>query len=138
MLSNKNDDDNFEHLKLSIEKPRGQLLCYVQYLKKHHNSVLVFDPSYPSVKFDTFPKHDWTKFHGYVKEVMLPDITEPLGKELLIRFFVDANHAGEKLTHRSRSVFIILLQMSPIYYSSKRQNTVETTTFGSEFKQSCA
>ena len=32
MLSNKNDYDNFEHLKLSIEKPRGQLLCYVQYL----------------------------------------------------------------------------------------------------------
>ena len=31
MLSNKNDYDNFEHLKLSIEKPRGQLLCYVQY-----------------------------------------------------------------------------------------------------------
>ena len=31
MLSNKNDNDNFEHLKLSIEKPRGQLLCYVQY-----------------------------------------------------------------------------------------------------------
>ena len=31
MLSNKNDYDNFEHLKLSIEKPRGQLLCYIQY-----------------------------------------------------------------------------------------------------------
>ena len=31
MLSKKNDYDNFEHLKLSIEKPRGQLLCYVQY-----------------------------------------------------------------------------------------------------------
>ena len=31
MLSNKNDYDNFEHLKLSIEKPCGQLLCYVQY-----------------------------------------------------------------------------------------------------------
>ena len=33
MLSNKNDYDNFEHLKLSIEKPRGQLLCYVQYVR---------------------------------------------------------------------------------------------------------
>ena len=32
MLSNKNDYDNFEHLKLSIEKPRGQLLCYIQYV----------------------------------------------------------------------------------------------------------
>ena len=37
MLSNKNDYDNFEHLKLSIEKPRGQLLCYIQYV--HDTSV---------------------------------------------------------------------------------------------------
>ena len=47
--------------------------------------------------------------------------------------FVDANHSGEKLTRRSRSGFIIFLQMAPIYYCLKRQNTVETSTFGSEF-----
>ena len=50
-----------------------------------------------------------------------------------MRCFVDANHAGENLTRRSRSGFIIFLRMAPIYYCSKRQNTVETSTFGSEF-----
>ena len=64
---------------------------------------------------------------------MSPDIPEPLGKEVVMRCFVDANHAGENLTRRSRSGFIILLQMAPIYYCLKRQNIVETSTFGSEF-----
>ena len=50
-----------------------------------------------------------------------------------MRCFVDSDHAGEKLTHRSCSVFNILLQMAPIYYCSKRQNTAETSNFGSEF-----
>ena len=47
--------------------------------------------------------------------------------------FVDADHDGEKSTRRSCSGFIIFLQMAPIYYCQKRQNTVETSTFGSEF-----
>ena len=58
---------------------------------------------------------------------------KPLGKEVVMRCFVDADHAGERLTRRSRTGFIIFLQMAPIYYCSKRQNTVETSTFGSEF-----
>ena len=58
---------------------------------------------------------------------------EPLGKEVSMRCFVDSDHAEEKLTHRSCYAFIIFLQMAPIYYCSKRQNTVETSTLGSEF-----
>ena len=42
MLSNKNDYDNFEHLKLSIEKPRGQLLCYIQYVDYDKNILEPF------------------------------------------------------------------------------------------------
>ena len=55
---------------------------------------------------------------------------EPLVKEVVMRCFVDADHAGNKLTCRSRSRFIILLNMAPIYYCSKRQNTVDTSIFG--------
>ena len=64
---------------------------------------------------------------------MPPDIPEPLGKEIAMCCFVYDDRAGEKLTRRYRSGFIIFLQMAPIYYCSKRQNTVETSTFGSEF-----
>ena len=64
---------------------------------------------------------------------MPPDMPQPLGKEVVMPSFVDANHDGENLQRPSRSGFIIFLQMAPIYYYSKRQNTVETSTFGSEF-----
>ena len=58
---------------------------------------------------------------------------EPLVKEVLMHWFLDSDHAGENLTRRSSSSFIIFLQMEPIYYCLKRQNTVETSTSGSEF-----
>ena len=58
---------------------------------------------------------------------------EPFGKEVVMRYFLDADNSGEKLTRCSRSGFIVFLQMAPMYHCSKSQNTVETSTFGSEF-----
>ena len=119
------------HLALPREGRLAQDFHISAYLKKQHNYALVFFPSYPDVNIDTLPKHDWTKFYGDSKEAMPPDMPEPLGKEVVISFFVYADHAGEKLTRRSHSAFIIFLQMAPIYYCLKRQYTVETSNFGS-------
>jgi hypothetical protein len=47
--------------------------------------------------------------------------------------FVDANHAGNVITRRSHSGMFIFVQNAPIIWFSKRQNTVEAATFGSEF-----
>ena len=46
--------------------------------------------------------------------------------------FVDADHAGCKETRRSHTGVIIYVNKAPILWWSKRQNTVETSTFGSE------
>ena len=75
------------HLALPREGNLAQVFHIFVYLKKHHNSVLVFDLSYPDVNIDTFPNHDWTKFYGNVKEAMPPDMPEPLIKEVVMRFF---------------------------------------------------
>jgi hypothetical protein len=56
----------------------------------------------------------------------------PLGKSVQIVCFVDASHAGDKSTRRSHTGFIIYLNNAPIDWYSKRQNTVETSTFSSE------
>ena len=55
------------HLALPREGRLAQVFHIFAYLKKHHNSALVFNLSYPDIKIDTFPKHDWTNFYGYVK-----------------------------------------------------------------------
>ena len=121
------------HLALSREGHLAQVYHIFAYLKKHHNAALVFDPSYPEINLDTFQKHDWTKLYGDAKEAIPPDMPKPLGKEVVMRCFADADHAGNKLTRRSRTGFIIFLQMAHIYYCSKRQNTLGFSTYGSEF-----
>jgi hypothetical protein len=57
---------------------------------------------------------------------------EPSGKPVKMTCFVDADHAGCKETRRSHTGVIILVNKAPIIWFSKRQSTVETSTFGSE------
>ena len=58
---------------------------------------------------------------------------QPKGNPVEITCFVDANHAGNVITRRSHTGIIIFVNNAPILYYSKRQNTVESSTFGSEF-----
>ena len=51
---------------------------------------------------------------------------------MLTHCFVDANHAVNTVTWRSQTGILILCKRAPIIWHSKRQNTVETSTFGSE------
>ena len=110
------------------------------YLKHKHNGTLVFDHTYPVVDYETFPFHDWSNFYGDTKEVEPPDAPKPRGKGFMMIAFVDADLAGNKVTRNSRTGFIIYLNQAPIYWLSKKQNGVESSTFGSEFiamKQCC-
>jgi hypothetical protein len=59
---------------------------------------------------------------------------EPRGKEVSMMCFVNADHAGWRVTRRSHTTGIIsFVNRAPIVWFSKQQNTVETSTFGSEF-----
>ena len=57
---------------------------------------------------------------------------EPRGKEVVTSCFVDADHAGCKATRRSHTGVVLMVNRAPIMFYSKRQSTVETSTFGSE------
>lgn len=59
---------------------------------------------------------------------------------MIITVHVDADLAGDKLKRGSRTGFIVYLNQVPIYFYSKKQNCIETGTFGAEFiamKQCC-
>ena len=103
------------------------------YIKKHHNSRLVFDPSYPDIDRSNFMEHDWREFYGDVKEAIPPNAPLALGKDVDIRMYVDSDHAGDKSNRRSRTGFFIYLNSSLIMWSSKKQPTIETSVFGAEF-----
>jgi hypothetical protein len=75
---------------------------------------------------------DRTDFYGNVQEELPPKMLKLRGNPVTISAFVDANHAGNKVTQRSHIGIIIFVQNHLIVWYSKRQNTVEAATFGSE------
>jgi hypothetical protein len=103
------------------------------YLNKHEKSSIVFDPVDPYFNPDDFREVDWSEFYGDVVEELPPKMPKPLGNPVNITCFVDANHAGNVVTRRSHTGILIYLQKTPIIWHSRRQNTVETSSFGSEF-----
>lgn len=66
-------------------------------------------------------------------EEIPPNAPEPRGKSVQINGFVDADHAGDRITRQSHTGIILYLNKAPISWFSKRQTTVESSTFGSEF-----
>ena len=76
---------------------------------------------------------DWSDFYGDVHEELPANMPEPRGNAVTISAFVDADHAGNVVTRRSHTGIVIFVQNAPIMVYSKRQNTVEAATFGSEF-----
>ena len=60
-------------------------------------------------------------------------VTETLGKYVVIKAYVNANHTGKMKTRRSHSGIIIYVNNAPIICYSKKQNIVEDSCFGLEF-----
>ena len=53
---------------------------------------------------------------------------------------MDADHASDTVMRRSRTGFLVFLNCALVYWWSKKQNSVESSSFGSEFiamKQCC-
>jgi hypothetical protein len=56
-----------------------------------------------------------------------------MGLSVKLHVFVEAAHATNLLTRRLVTDIIIFLNGKPIWWYSKCQNTIESSTFGSEF-----
>jgi hypothetical protein len=101
------------------------------YLSCHERSRLVFDDAY--VDHPALECADWLEFYPDAKDVLPPDMPEPRGKLVQITMFVNASHAANVVTRQSRTGVLIYCNMSLIIWHSKKQNSIETSTFGSEF-----
>ena len=91
----------------------------------------------------TFERRDWTTTEfGHIdgKEELPPNAPQPRGIGFCIRAKVDASHGADTVTRRSRTGFFVYLNCALIHWWSKKQTSVETSSFGSEFiamKQCC-
>jgi hypothetical protein len=104
-------------------------------MKKHPDmGRLAYDSKRPDIDETVFYHNaDWKEFYGDVEEELPPNMPEPRGHSVIISAFVDANHAGNVVTRRLHSGIFIFVQNALIIWFSKRQNTVESATFGSKF-----
>ena len=63
------------------------------------------------------------------KEQMPSRMPKPRGLEVETSAFVDASHAANKKTRRSHTGYLIFVNKAPIIWYSKKQNTIEASTF---------
>ena len=109
-----------------------QVFHIFAYLKHHPRSTMVFDDTIPVFRGEKFVNCDWSEFYPEACEAIPEIMPEPRGNEVVMTCFVDADHAGCRETRRSHSGILIFVNRAPIIWYSKRQNTVEASTYGSE------
>jgi hypothetical protein len=109
-----------------------QALHIFGYLKCNPKRKLAFDPAHPSINENRFQEHDWTEFYRDAKESIPTNMPKPRGNVMSTHCFVDANHAGDTENRRSQTGILLFCNSAPIIWHSKRQNSVEASTFGSE------
>jgi hypothetical protein len=110
-----------------------QVFHIFAYLKHHPKSRMVFDDHEMIRDMTNFMQCDWSEFYLGAAKAEPPNAPELRGKSVTMTCYVDADHAGCHATRRSQSGVLIYNNKAPILWYSKRQNTVETSTFGSEY-----
>ena len=102
------------------------------YLKQNPKRKLAFDPDHPDIDERRFKQYDWHDFYRGAEEAIPPDRPPVRGNPVSTHCFVDANLAEDSVTRRSQTGVLIFVNRAPVLWHSKRQNTVEASTFGSE------
>jgi hypothetical protein len=104
------------------------------YLYKMKDAVVrirTAEPDYSALPDQHF---DWAKtVYGDISEMIPEDIPPPLGNYVTLTHYFDANLYHDILTGRSVTGILHLFNKTPIDWFSKKQATVETATYGSEF-----
>ena len=96
--------------------------------------LTIICPTYPDIDFETFNDGAERKtLYGDVTESIPPNAPDPRGNSVDLRMLVDSDHAGDKMTRRSRTGYFIFLNTALIDWLSKKQATIESSVFGAEF-----
>lgn len=110
-------------------KAAGKVLGYLAQFPK---GKIVYDTSYPSQIEARIDPTNWRDIYPDCEEELPPDMPKPKGKKVRVTAYVDADHAHDQVTRRSVTGILVFLNNTPIRWYSKRQSTVETSTYGSE------
>jgi hypothetical protein len=114
-----------EHLK-AVER-------ILSYLKTFPKGRFIIDTSYPDHSMYHVEDHsNWMEFYLYASEEIPKDLPPEKGPRFRMTVYVDADHKNDLVTRRSITEILVMLNNTHIRWISKRQKTVETSTYGSE------
>jgi len=104
------------HLALPREGHLQQVYHMFGYLKAKPKKTIAFDPAHPNIDESRFVKCDWHDFYRGAKESIPGDMPEPRGNVVTTHCFVDADHAGNKVTRRSQSGILLFVNRAVVQW----------------------
>ena len=113
---------------------RLQRIC--GYLRKFPDAAIRFVVDVPDEKplYERPTRYEWEyTVYGAGNEEFPEDMPEPLGKSVRMTTYEDANLHHDLVTGRAAMGMFHMLNGTVIDWTSKRQSTVETATYGSDF-----
>ena len=112
------------------------MFWYLKCNLKYISGRIVFDSKIPDIGdqlFHTSDKNVWEEFYPDTEEEIPGNAPPPRGKPAYVGCYVDTDNAENMITRRSHTGIIIFVNSPSIIWYSKRQNPVESPSFGSEF-----
>jgi len=111
---------------------RLRRICgYLSKMKHGFLRIRTEEPDYSGLPDKSY---DWSRsVYGDVHEQIPRDAPKPLGKRVVLTTYVDANLNHDLITGRSVSGVLHFVNQTPVHWFTKKQPTVETATYGSEF-----
>lgn len=95
---------------------------------------MVFDPAVPDIDQFQFSIEDWSASPYSLCKEDVP-LNAPASKDIgfTMRAFRNSDYTSDSVTRQSCTGFIVFLNSAPIFVYSKKQESCETSSFGSEF-----
>jgi len=111
-----------------------RMLRLFGYLKYHPKGRICIDVEVPDWKAFHFAEYDWTEKYPDAYEY-LPDDAVPIkltSDQVHLSAYVDSDQAHDLESRRSHTGYILCINRTPVKTYSKKQGTIETSTYGAE------
>ena len=113
------------------EGHKKAMLRLFGYLKNKAKGKIVLDIRKTTNNPEEVDLSAWKEYyHDATEEI--PDDPVPKGNSVKTTIYKDADHASDLQTRRSVSGILFFMNNTPVKWFSKRQATVESSTYGSE------
>ena len=113
-----------------------QALHVFKYLDIHNDNEIAFDPAYHNIDDPTAVDRRVSEMKALYPDAiedMPPNAPPPRDNPVEINYFLDSDHASDRITRCYQTRIILYCNSAPIIWYSKKQSTVESSTVGAKF-----